>query len=287
MKPLKPAKTIEQQIEILKSRGLIIEDEQQAKKVLLSVNYYNFTGYLYTYRQSNGDYSGITFNKAYRIYLCDKRIKSVILYAIEIVEHNLKTKIAYIMGNLLGGTSYLAADNYVNQDEYRKLVQLFQQAVYRNEKLEFVKHHLDEYGGVFPIWVAIELFTLGMVRNCYRNLKTSIQKRIAAEFHVGAVYLCSWIDCISQLRNMCAHYMRLYRANMQKTPKKSKLHNTQEMSNRIFDIINVIKFLIPDESEWNNYIIPMFSQIFEEYKDVVLTRDYGFPDDWEDVLIVK
>ena len=84
---IKRPTTIEEQIKILGGRKLVIEDVEFAQNVLLSVNYYNFTGYLHTYKNADDNYENISFNQAYRIYLCDRRIRSTILYAIESIEH--------------------------------------------------------------------------------------------------------------------------------------------------------------------------------------------------------
>ena len=113
-------------------------------------------------------------------------------------------------------TSYLNKDIFVDEEEHQKLLQKFGQAINRNSKIPFVKHHIKKYDRRFPIWVAIEIFTLGMVWNCYKNLKTPLKKKIASKFNIGSVYLESWIECISYLRNVCAHYMRLYRFKVQK-----------------------------------------------------------------------
>ena len=284
MSKVKKATTIDEQINLLKSRNLIISDENRAKKILSSINYYNFTGYLFTYKSNDGKYQNITFDDAYRIYLCDKRIRSIILYVIEIIEHNLKTKISYNMAHMLGELSYTDAANFTNAQEHGKLMNNFNQAVQRNKKVLFVKHHLRKYKGSFPVWVAIELFTFGMVWNCFKYLQTPIRKKIASDFGTGAVYLESWIECVSYLRNMCAHYMRLYRLNIQKTPKQSKLHGTFTASNRVYDILYVMRFLMPSNDEWANYIIPELSAIFTQYSDVVSPSDYGFPSDWETII---
>lgn len=43
---IKEAKTFDEQIEILKSRGLVIKDENKAKFLLGNLNYYRFSAYL-------------------------------------------------------------------------------------------------------------------------------------------------------------------------------------------------------------------------------------------------
>ncbi len=284
MTEIKRPTTYEEQIAILKSRNLQIEDEERAVHILSSVNYYNLTGYLYTHKNCSGMYQNITFNKAYNIYLCDKRMTSIILYAVELVEYNLKTKMAYILGHELGALCYMDSSNFTNVHEHTRLMEKFEQAINNNKNLPFVKHHKKKYNGKFPVWVATELFTLGMIWNCYKFLRTPIKKKIAREFSVGAIYLESWIECTSYLRNMSAHYMRLYKTSIQKTPKQSKAHNNLSASNRIFDIIYVMKFLSPQSDEWNNYILPTMEQIFEQYSSDVKLSDYGFPHQWRQIL---
>ena len=49
----KDFKTIDEQIEILRSRGLTIEDETEAKDFLLRNNYYRVSGYSLTLRKND------------------------------------------------------------------------------------------------------------------------------------------------------------------------------------------------------------------------------------------
>lgn len=49
----KDFKTIDEQIEILRSRGLTIEDEAEAKDFLLRNNYYRVSGYSLTLRKND------------------------------------------------------------------------------------------------------------------------------------------------------------------------------------------------------------------------------------------
>lgn len=58
----KPYKTIDEQVEILKDRGLIISDEDYAKRCLTQLNYYRLSGYTLTLRKNNSFYKNITFS---------------------------------------------------------------------------------------------------------------------------------------------------------------------------------------------------------------------------------
>ena len=44
------------------------------------------------------------------------------------------------------------------------------------------------------------------------------KKAIAKSFGVGYTYFESWLESISYVRNICAHYGRIYNAELSKTP---------------------------------------------------------------------
>lgn len=283
-KPLKVPKTIDEQLQILKDRCLIINDYNKAKDILSATNYYNFTGYLFDFMNSDGQYENTTFEKAYNTYLCDKRLKSIILYSIELIEHNIKSNFAYVIAHNLGPLGYKNPDNFIDDDTLNKTIGFFNDNINRNKDIPFVKHHLNTYGD-FPVWVAFELFTLGNLYKLYRNFKKPIKKLLSAKFDTGIVYLESWLNCLVYLRNLCAHSMRLYNLNIPFTPKKSKNDSQYIITHRIFDIVYIMKFLVPNNGEWENYIIPSIQHIFEEYNRYIDIYCYGFPENWESMLL--
>ena len=70
---LKEPKTFDEQIDLLKSRGLIIGDEDKAKFILSNINYYRFSAYLIHFKKEDETYKeNITFEHIYNLYLFDK-----------------------------------------------------------------------------------------------------------------------------------------------------------------------------------------------------------------------
>ncbi len=62
----KPPTTFEEQLSILRSRNLIVEDEEFALSVLRRLNYYRFTGYLLPFKANKNTYvDGTTFGRVY------------------------------------------------------------------------------------------------------------------------------------------------------------------------------------------------------------------------------
>ena len=76
----KDFKTIDEQIELLRSRGLTIEDEAEAKDFLLRNNYYRVSGYSLTLRKNDVFAKSATFQNIEDIYNFDHEFRHIILH---------------------------------------------------------------------------------------------------------------------------------------------------------------------------------------------------------------
>lgn len=284
---VKPAKTYDEQVDLLIKRGLIINNKEDVKKILSRLNYYTFTGYLHDFKTDDENYiKGLTFEKVYAIYEFDKRFRNILSYAIEIIEHTLKTKVAYNFAHSFSPVEYLNDSVFKDKSEHNIFIKKFNENFKNNRNISFVKHHITKYNSIMPIWVAVDIFTMGMLYNFYKNLPTKNQKEIAGEFNTGVNQLKSWIENITYLRNMTAHYMRIYNYKMQKTPLKCKYNHTYYQSSyMIFDIILIMKFLILDFDDWNNFILEGISSLIEKYYEFIDLKCIGFPENWKEILI--
>lgn len=303
LKDIKQTTTISEQIEKLKKRGLIVENVDEAEYYLRIHNYYSITGYLHAFKKDEECYcDGTTFGKMCKIYEFDRRIKNILLYALEIVEHTLKAKISYNFSHVkfddekinmddgkLNPLAYLTSTYFQKEDEHRKFKGMLKTAVKRNSKIPFIAHHLANYEGKIPIpiWVSVEIWTMGMTSNFYRNMPNPIKRKVANEYGTGMIQLESWVENIRYLRNLVAHGMRLYDFKIQKTPKKCKaLFDYHRITYKIFDIVYIMKFLIFDVKEWNNYILKNIKTLFDEYSSYIDISALGFPNNWQEVLYI-
>ena len=218
---------------------------------------------------------------------------------LETIEISLKTKIAYISAHKIGTEGYKDIRNFKDEKEFNILLGKFENLKRKNKNLDYVQHHNENYNGNMPIWVAINLFTMGMIYNYYKNIaenknekleikednKQSIKKRVAKEYNTNDRILESWLENILYIRNMLAHYMRIYNIKLQKIPAKCKNNHSENyiVTNRVFDIVHIMKFLVLDEEEWNNTIINI-SALFEQYENYINIDLLGFPENWREIL---
>lgn len=278
---IKEAKTYKEQLATLKKKGLIIYDDEGALSILKNINYYIFSGYLKEFLLTDDTYeAGTTFDRIYHIMEFDRKIRNIILLAIEPIEHTLKTKISYLLAHKYGSLGYLNSKNFHNPKFHKMAIDNLKSNIKKNKGLDYVKHHNEKYDGQFPIWVAINLFSLGMTYNFYSNLKDCDKKEISSIFNTSPKCLDSWLDSLSYLRNIVAHYMRLYNQKIKKTPIPCPVNHLYSIpTHKIFDIIYTMKFLTLNTDEWF-IIVDSLDNLFKQYENYIDLNRIGFPDNW-------
>jgi abortive infection bacteriophage resistance protein len=113
----KEFKTIDQQIEILKEKGLIIKDEQTVKDILLRENYFFISGYRYMFYKSDRDKAfipGTTFEELYGLFQFDRNVRNIFFKHLLIIENNVKSIFSYQLSLKYGfkETDYLKVENF-------------------------------------------------------------------------------------------------------------------------------------------------------------------------------
>ncbi len=286
---VKKPTTYEEQVFILKSKGLVIEDEKFALQVLKELNYYTFTGYLREFKIDEENYEkGTTFEKVYHIIEFDRKLRNIILFAIEPIELLLKSKISYHIAHKYDALGYLKLKNFKSEKLQKMIVRNFNRNVKKNRKLPYVMHHIDKYNGKFPIWVAINLFSFGMISNLYENFKEEDKIAISQTFNTEPEHLQSFINSIVSLRNTVAHYTRLYNATLNKTPLMCpNNHKEYKITNKVFDVIYIMKFLSLNKEDWNENVVRKLEKLFNQYDNYIDFHRIGFPINWYELLIYE
>ena len=120
--------TIDEQIENLKSLGLIIENEEYAKKILNDISYFRLIkAYSLGFKPKNGKYEeGVTFEQIVELYLFNANFRQVTFAEIEKIEVNVRCRIANYFAEVYGVLGYMEPQNFVDE-EYPEKVDLTEQ----------------------------------------------------------------------------------------------------------------------------------------------------------------
>lgn len=274
-----------QQAARIQSRGFLLTDTDTCIKFLQEANYYRLSAYLLPFRLADGTYiQGIPLARIKRIYEFDSHIRALIFQAIEHIEFYLRTQLSYDSGHRYGALGYCNPANYSSRHNAEKFHQKLQDCIRSNQNSLVVRHHMQKYDGNFPIWVMIEYFSMGMLSYFYGDMKPQDQKRIAKQaFHTVPACLRSWLRCVTDLRNRCAHYSRLYFWNFTAIPKTPKSEE-YSMDRSLFSQIMVLKYLYPDRDLWNRSFRVEITALIEAYLPDIDLSHIGFPDNWSALL---
>lgn len=171
------------------------------------------------------------------------------------------------------------------QKQLAKFLNDIETEINRNKKAAFVRNFQDNYeSGDLPFYALVELFSFGTLSKFFKNMKNSDKKEIAKSYGVGYTYLESWFEHLAFVRNICAHYGRLYNSNLSISPILYKQYTDLGVSSlRIFASLVCLKHLLPNDKHWNNFIVKV-SLLIDDFPCV--NRDYlGFPNlEWEKLL---
>lgn len=147
----------------------------------------------------------------------------------------------------------------------------------------FITHHKEKYDGIFPIWVVIEVTSFSLLSKIYSNLKDDDQTSIASLYSNNRFYIKNWLYALSTVRNICAHFGRLYNRHLPIHFKLSKSDRKKVNSgNTTFSAIFVMGKILDDVKLFHT-LITNIAALIEEYNHMDIAQ-LGFPENWEDVL---
>lgn len=291
----KTIKTFDQQIAILKSRGLCFNDEVRAKQLLQNISYYRMSGYWYPLlsdKQNHIFKSGATFEQAFSIYKFDAKLRTLILSEISMIEVAVRTQIAYIMSHAHGGLWFTDSSLFKNPAKHANTVSKIDEEYSRSDE-DFVTAFKAKYSDHFPpSWITLEITSLGTLSLLYSNLKDGQCKRdIARYFGVADRVMVSWLHAITYIRNICAHHCRLWNKILGIRPLVPRrtvnpfVNNSTTSNNKVYYILCMIAYWL-DIINPNSTFRDKIRELFIEFPNIDVAA-MGFPRNWQNEHLGK
>lgn len=277
---------IDKQIENLKTIDLEINDINYAKQVLKRISYYRLIkAYSITLKEKGKYVKGTKFEDIVNLYKFDVELRHLIFIVIEYIEVALRAEITNHFSLKYGNFGYQEIANFDKEEEQKKVLNDLRKEINRNKRSPFIKNFKDNYkGGEVPLYACIEVASFGTLSKMYKNMKSEDKVQIAKAFNVDYHYFESWIENFAYIRNICAHYGRLYGAKLTKSPKLYKEYLKQHISNNtlIATIINLK--IISEEEKYKNFYDRLL-KLTEKYNNIDL-KHIGFPKDFNEILCI-
>lgn len=269
--------TIKQQIEKLEERGCIINDKDYAYTCLTNINYYRLAYYFSPFLERKGRYfDGTSFEDIMRVYDFDRLLRRLIMTYLEEIEIYFRALVSNFHAMRYGALGYLNASSFDVQHNHQAFVSKIERLTEINEKEDFVIHHKKKYGGIMPVWAAMELFSFGTLTYFFIDMKQADKKELAAQhFNLNYRTIEDRLLCLSDLRNACAHYTRLY-ANPFPMPIKNGDDFGFVPDDTLKSYLAAAKSLYTDKQKWDNSFLPAFEQLIEQYRMQDKMYGYGY-----------
>jgi abortive infection bacteriophage resistance protein len=226
-------KTLDEQIEILQNKGLVIDDIEQTKEILLRENYFFISGYRHLFLRSTESKRFIentNFREMYALFNFDRQLRNIIFKNILIIENNIKSVIAYNLSKSFGikEKNYLNPKNFTRDPERSRQVNDLLKKMKRQIRVNggqhaATSHYISNYGYI-PPWIVVKVLSFGIVSELYGILKVENQKEIAEIFAVNYQDLMSYLTILSNYRNLCAHEDIVFEHRASKPIYDTKYH---------------------------------------------------------------
>lgn len=212
--------TIEEQIAILKERGIVITDENKAKEVLTDKGYFRLCTYFfpfritYPHRTNNRGYrEGTTFEDGLALYYFDVDLRRIMQYYLARIEVAVRSAIIYEVSNFYRSTPTWYIDpTIVSQDT----VDFIAQNVYTNKFIfdhPVIRRHNHKHPHTYaPAWKTLEYMTFGAVMNLFNSINSVDARRLVTKrFGIDPLSIFyNYFSNVSIARNICAHGSALF-----------------------------------------------------------------------------
>lgn len=304
----KPALSPEDLLTRLRERGLNIPDESRTRHYLANISYYRLSAYarrFYVPNEAEHRFiANTSFDDVLALYVFDRELRLLLLDAIERIEVALRAQLTNTLAEHHGPHGYLDAGIFDNRYNHGWLTEKLREEAGGPNAEAFVTHYRNKYTDAPaqpPIWMAVELLTFRTVSVLFSQLRRPADtQRIAHHFGWPHAVLRSWFRSLSDLRNLCAHHMRVWnrefgsRPSMPKRPPRdwprlpeaipcgSPEHPDQQLDpqRRLYMQLVVIESLmrvVCPESRWAERLVRLL-----DANPNVSRPHMGFPEGWED-----
>lgn len=296
----KKALSTEEQLNLLISRGLIINDRRAAVELLKSIGYYRLSSYMRNFQEGSEHLfiKNTEFKDIIDLYYFDAELRSICLEAIEKIEIAHRAAITNVMCTkfdshwFYNDTAF--KENLVTQEkiiDYKQIcLDLIRKEIQKNDKEyaeTFIAKYYEKYStpDLPPFWMVVETFTIGSLNRLFTSLKRHYKKEITInigfkrEQDKTFITDAGWLFPLCVTRNICAHHSRLCNRTFRIIPKKYReIKEFDAKTNTFYYIALIINLYLNNISNDMSFSENLIA-LFNKYPRIEKSK-LGFPNGW-------
>jgi abortive infection bacteriophage resistance protein len=287
----KPPLSISQQIGLLESRGLVINDKLEAESYLNNISYYRLSAYMLPFQIVGTEHTfsdNTQFKQIIDLYTFDRQLKLLIFDAIERIEIAIRTQIIYQLSLKYGGHWQNDETIFKDSKTFESLQEEIETYCQQGNREVFIDHYLNKYTipPTPPSWMSIEIITMGQLSKTYKSLKEKTDKKeIADYFGLFPIVFESWIHTTTYIRNICAHHARLWNRDLGVQPvlllrpKKDWISVDYNNNRRIYYFLCCLRYMLYTVNPTTNFTLKV-KELLKKNPNVP-SQYMGFPSNWQ------
>jgi abortive infection bacteriophage resistance protein len=266
----KPALTFDQQYDLLLDRGLIIQDRLRAQRWLRHISYYRFSAYFVPFKVAHDRFAtGTTFDQVAGSYIFDRKLRLILMDAIERLEVALRTGLTYGISHQYGPFGHVDPLNFDARFDHEEFMEELAQAEEQSRE-SFLTHYRNKYVAEdhLPLWMASELLSFGRLSRVFKNTHPDVKKSFARRLDVPDVkIISSWLHTLNYVRNVCAHHSRLWNREIAVKPILPRASPAWPYqvpgTDRLYQVLVIIRHALVrtwPQCRWRERLFELFDQ---------------------------
>lgn len=318
----KPFKTHNQQLKILRERGLSVPSS--AKRSLENYGYYSIiNGYKWSFLQRGTDGKPINpeqyvknakFQEIETLYDFDSELRSILFEALLKYESSLSAELAYRFSEAHPEEhSYLAINNFSKDsrkvhDVVSTISSLSGVIKYKFKQKNAITHYVNKHRRV-PLWVLVNFLTFGDFNYFYQILTDDVKLKIAQDFSARRkrVYSVKSLaitpdtimavnHLVNHFRNAVAHGEITFSKKIHRSPNLQSIKvplgiQTTALNSQagVFELIIALKVVLQKKTfkKLSRELRQLFSDYQNEFSSITfasILSDMNFPTNFADYL---
>lgn len=309
--PLKDFKSIDEQIELLRQRNLNFSNVEKAKRLIKECQYYRITAYRYPFVHAEDKdkfLDNVDFDDLWNLYIFDRRLRFIVIDAIERIEVALRSRWAHVLSKKYGVLAYKDNNVFNNQMIRKTLSKVILENI-QNSDQPCITHYLKNEEQI-PIWGLCEVLTYGELLSMFNSIKPrAIKNEILEGFGLDEKIAVSFLNALRVVRNICAHHGRLWNKRLfsnfvcpsrplelssslnypiinddvdSEELRKEKLDKQKSIYNILVMLVYFVKKIAP-QSQWQTRLLNLITSNYA----IRFLPEMGFPEDWKERPVWK
>jgi len=275
---MKPSLTVEQQVRLLASRGLVVGDVAACRDFLTSTNYYRFSGYARYFQRAphEGDDTFVEdtrFESVRYVYDADEDLRALLARPLAQVELLLRTAFARAVASSNPYGTYLTPTYYRELGNDEPTIDACFRDLDRSKERHIVRFRAPGMNGPtypgLPVWSAVEAWSFGTLSKAIERADGgAVSRTVAESLGLPVAGFSTRVRALVYLRNRCAHHARLWHhsvINAGPTPR-----NVRGRAKRLYgqfeprSVVDVIASL-DDITSRTGVADPLLAHVYEKH----------------------